>query len=92
VLNAQRRSGLSIPQFCAERGISRWLFYQWLRRLRSGPEKKRRDLVKVEVTEFPAPSPAPAEPLRMVFQNGITLHFVEKPAPEWIMELMRLAS
>ena len=30
----QERSGVSIKQFCAERGISAWSFYFWRKRLR----------------------------------------------------------
>jgi hypothetical protein len=34
----QQRSGLSVKQFCAERGVSLWSFYQWRKRLReTGP-------------------------------------------------------
>jgi hypothetical protein len=32
------------------------------------------------------------EPMRIVFQNGVALHFSERLEPEWIMELMRLVS
>jgi transposase len=34
----QQRSGLSVKQFCRERGLSLWSFYQWRKRLReTGP-------------------------------------------------------
>lgn len=31
---AQARSGLSIKQFCKERGVTTWSFYNWRKRLR----------------------------------------------------------
>ena len=33
-LAEQERSGISIKQFCAERGFSAWSFYSWRKRLR----------------------------------------------------------
>jgi hypothetical protein len=34
----QQRSGLSVKQFCTERGLTLWSFYDWRKRLReAGP-------------------------------------------------------
>jgi transposase len=37
-ITEQGRSGLSVKEFCKERGISAWSFYDWRKRLReAGP-------------------------------------------------------
>src|SRR6476646_7325516 len=33
-ISEQERSGLSIKQFCTERGLTLWSFYDWRKRLR----------------------------------------------------------
>jgi hypothetical protein len=41
IIAAQETSGLSGRAFCAKRGIGLWGFYDWRRRLREEPERKR---------------------------------------------------
>src|SRR2546427_5663830 len=42
----QERSGLSVKQFCKERGFSEYAFYTWRKRLRSNNEPVRFALVE----------------------------------------------
>jgi hypothetical protein len=42
----QERSGLSVKQFCQERGFSAWSFYDWRKRLRESPAPVRFPLVE----------------------------------------------
>lgn len=79
----QRSSGLSQAEFCRSRGISVTAFYSWLSK--SKKLRPRKDLVRLEVSEN-------SEPLRVVFQNGVALHFSKTPDPEWLMLLMKLVS
>ena len=37
----QERSGLSIKQFCTERGLTLWSFYDWRKRLREAGAVRR---------------------------------------------------
>jgi hypothetical protein len=42
----QERSGLSIKQFCKERGLTAWSFYDWRKRLRESAGPVRFALVE----------------------------------------------
>ena len=83
LIKEQERSGLSQAEFCTTKGLSRASFYNWRSVLK---KEKQKDLVRVEVLD------GKPEPMRIVFAGGVVLHFSQTPAPEWIMELMRLVS
>jgi transposase-like protein len=42
----QERSGLSVKQFCSERGLTAWSFYDWRKRLRKSAAPVRFALVE----------------------------------------------
>jgi hypothetical protein len=88
LIEEQKSSGLSQAQFCKERGLSKSSFYNWSSILKRGGNKRRRNFVPVVAA---SPSPRP-EPMKVVFQSGVALHFAELPDPEWIVELMRLVA
>jgi Transposase len=44
----QQRSGMSVKQFCKERGLTECSFYAWRKRLRNGQEPVRFALVERE--------------------------------------------
>lgn len=83
LIEEQKRSGLSQAEFCAKRGLSRSSFYNWSSTLKRDDERS----ALVPVIEVGNPI---VEPMRIVFQNGVALHFAQKPEPEWIMEILRL--
>jgi hypothetical protein len=79
----QKTSGLSVPEFCRSRGIARQSFYSWVGRLKRRPRSP--ELIRVE-------RPQTAEPCRITFKNGATLHFGVRPEPEWLRLLLELVS
>lgn len=63
----QQRSGLSIKQFCTERGLTLWSFYDWRKRLReAGPVR----FALVERRSQRAPSSGSNADLEVVFATG----------------------
>jgi transposase len=65
-LAAQKRSGLSVKQFCKEQGVSQYSFYAWRKRLRGeGP-------VRFALVDRGArrQEPAPEASLELVLATG----------------------
>jgi hypothetical protein len=63
----QQRSGLSIKQFCTERGLTLWSFYDWRKRLReAGPVR----FALVERRSRREPSSRSNADLEVVFASG----------------------
>jgi|SRR5579859_1240389 len=58
------RSGLSVKQFCKERGLPEWSFYAWRKRLR-GDEPVRFALVERRTM-----AGAMEAPLELILENG----------------------
>jgi hypothetical protein len=66
----QARSGLSIKQYCNERGVTPWSFYDWRKRLR-----------EAEAVRFALVERGPAEqerateaPLELILPGGARMH------------------
>jgi hypothetical protein len=55
MIRQQEKSGLSVPVFCRERGVSEQLFYWWRKRLK-GSQPVRFALVETEQTKQPCRS------------------------------------
>ena len=85
IIAEQRASGFSQAKFCESRGISKSSFYNWSSILK---KKNKASFASVQVTKQERRDLR----FRLVFASGIALHFVEKPDPAWIVELMRLVS
>ncbi len=67
----QQRSGLSIKQFCKERGLTLWSFYDWRKRLRdAGPVR----FALVERRRHPETSSSSNPDVEVVFATGERLH------------------
>jgi hypothetical protein len=63
----QQRSGLSIKQFCRERGLTLWSFYDWRKRLReTGPVR----FALVERGNHPEASSSSNADVEVVFATG----------------------
>lgn len=84
IRSEQRASGLNVMEFCQQRGIPASSFYSGTSRLKES-SKKEAQFIRVEETKS-------AEPMRVVFASGVAFHFSETPAPEWLVELMKLVS
>jgi hypothetical protein len=66
---AQQRSGISVKQFCKERGLTEYSFYAWRKRLQeSGPLRFRRNFWK-DTKAICKPTPTPS-----------TMHFSSRNA------------
>jgi transposase len=66
----QARSGLSIKQFCKERGVTPWSFYDWRKRLRE-PGAVRFALVERAPAERERATEAPLE---LILPGGVRMH------------------
>ena len=66
----QARSGLSIKQFCKERGVTPWSFYHWRKRLRE-PGPVRFALVERGPSER---EPATEAQLELILPGGARMH------------------
>lgn len=66
----QARSGLSIKQFCEERGVSPWSFYDWRKRLRE-PGAVRFALLERGPAEREHATEAPLE---LILPGGARMH------------------
>lgn len=91
VLKDQEASGLKVAEFCRERGIPTTTFYRWSREL-GHPRRERKAEQLFSAVDVVAAKASPPEPLRVIFQSGVALHFTDCPEPEWLTELMRLVS
>lgn len=58
------RSGLTVKQFCQERGITQWSFYAWRKRLRE------QGTVRFALVERGRPEQAPASGLELILTTG----------------------
>ncbi len=69
-ITEQARSGLSIKQFCEERGVTPWSFYDWRKRLRD------RGAVRFALVERgPVEREHATEaPLELVLPGGARMH------------------
>jgi transposase len=66
----QARSGLSIKQFCKERGVTPWSFYDWRKRLRE-PGAVRFALVERGPAERERATEAHLE---LILPGGVRMH------------------
>jgi hypothetical protein len=60
----QERSGLSVKQFCKERGVSEYSFYTWRKRL------AKREPVRFALVNREAAGQEPATALELVLMSG----------------------
>ena len=63
----QERSGLSVKQFCKERGLTAWSFYDWRKRLRESAAPVRFALVE---RGSGSQTPATSADVEIVFAGG----------------------
>ena len=63
----QERSGLSVKQFCKERGLTAWSFYDWRKRLRESAAPVRFALVE---RRSGSSKPATSGDVEIVFASG----------------------
>jgi hypothetical protein len=65
-LAEHRRSGLTVKQFCQQRGITQWSFYAWRKRLRD------QGTVRFALVERGSirPEQAPASGLELILTTG----------------------
>lgn len=63
----QERSGLSVKQFCEERGLTAWSFYDWRKRLRESAAPVRFALVE---RGWGSEKPAASADMEIVFAGG----------------------
>ena len=63
----QERSGLSVKQFCKERGLTAWSFYDWRKRLRESAAPVRFALVE---RRSGRQKPAISADVEIVFARG----------------------
>ena len=85
----QARSGLSVKQFCKERGLSQYCFYTQRKRLRNQQEPVRFALVERE--GVPQES-APEARLELVLASGERLRIgagVDGPTLRTVLEALR---
>lgn len=66
----QARSGLSIKQFCQERGVTTWSFYDWRKRLRK-PGAVRFALIEREPVTRERATEAQLE---LILADGVRMH------------------
>lgn len=66
-ITEQERSGLSVKQFCKERGLTAWSFYDWRKRLRESAAPVRFALVERRSMK---PKPATSADVEIVFAGG----------------------
>jgi transposase len=85
----QQSSGLSIKQFCKERGLTLWTFYDWRKRLReAGPVR----FALVERGSRPEASCSSHADLEVVFATGERLHIrrgVDGATLRTVVEVLR---
>jgi hypothetical protein len=67
----QERSGLSVKQFCKERGLTAWSFYDWRKRLGESAAPVRFALVQ---RKSESRNPAAGPDIEIVFAGGEQLH------------------
>ena len=60
----QERSGVSIKQFCTERGFSAWCFYSWRKRLRET------EPVRFALVDHTGATPGPEWNLELTLLSG----------------------
>jgi hypothetical protein len=63
----QERSGLSVKQFCEERGLTAWSFYDWRKRLRESAAPVRFALLERGLR---SEKPAAIADVEIVFAGG----------------------
>ena len=84
----QGQSGLSVKEFCKQRGISAWSFYDWRKRLREvGPVR----FALVERARVRQESPVDA-PLEVILLSGERVRIgsgVEAPTLRMVLGLLR---
>jgi hypothetical protein len=66
----QARSGVSIKQFCEERGVTTWSFYDWRKRLRE-PRAVRFALVERQPVSQERATEAHLE---LILADGVRMH------------------
>lgn len=85
----QQHSGLSVKQFCTERGLTLWSFYDWRKRLReAGPVR----FALVERRSQRETSSSSNGDLQIVFASGERLHIragVDAATLRTVVEVLR---
>jgi len=89
LIQLHEKSDLTIARFCEQRGVSTASFYQWRRRIRSGPDQPGKFLA-VEIGD---PRPAVQE-VRVRFPCGTQLELDPQDSTnlQWIVERLTLNS
>ena len=87
-LAEQERSGLSVKQFCKERGLTEYSFYAWRKRLR------KKEPVRFALVDRPAMQPETAMEvsLELVLASGDRLRIgagVEATTLRTVLEVLR---
>lgn len=84
---AQRQSGVSVKQFCAQQGVTEQSFYYWRKRLQT-PSSMRFALVEAE----PRRGPAEHAALELVLTTGERLRIgasVDAATLQQVLEVLR---
>ena len=82
----QERSGLSVKQFCKERGVSEYSFYTWRKRL------AKKEPVRFALVNREAAGQEPATALELVLKSGERLRIgrgVEAETLRTVLEALR---
>jgi hypothetical protein len=85
---AQRQSGVSVKQFCAQQGLTEQSFYNWRKRLQTPASSMRFALVEAEPRRGPAEHPA----LELVLTTGERLRIgagVDATTLQQVLEALR---
>jgi hypothetical protein len=82
----RERSGLSVKQFCKERGVSEYSFYTWRKRL------ARKEPVRFALVDREAAGQEPATALEVVLRSGERLRIgsgVDSGTLRTVLEALR---
>ena len=89
VMEEHSRSGLAVPAFCKERGISVPSFYQWRRKLQPAAEPAAARLIPVKLVSSAGQQPAGRGCIQILTPAGMSLAVSSAMAEEELVKLLR---
>ena len=89
VMEEHSRSGLAVPAFCKERGISVPSFYQWRRKLQPAAEPAAATLIPVKLVSSAGQQPAGRGCIQILTPAGMSLAVSSAMAEEELVKLLR---
>lgn len=100
ILEAQRKSGLTVRDFARQLGVKSWRLYKWRRRLRpdkapaAPPMKKAALPTGIVPLRIAAPTPKPAIPAAPTVEIrhpcGLRIRFSHPPAESFFQHLLQI--